>query len=99
MEEKLGNLCDARAIFERALKQFTSPASDDSMSLWRAYELMETRAGNLKGAQAVYQRCTRASFADTVRSLFFSYTFCILMRPSNCYASPIFYADFLSNII
>jgi tetratricopeptide (TPR) repeat protein len=68
MEERLGNLCDARAIFERALKQFTSPASDDSMALWRAYELMETRVGNLKGAQAIYQRYTRASFADTVRA-------------------------------
>jgi hypothetical protein len=71
MEERLGNLCDARAIFERALKHFTSPASDDSMSLWRAYELMETRVGNLKGAQAIYQRYTRASFADTVRVCLF----------------------------
>ena len=71
MEERLGNIGDAQALFERALKQFTSPASDDNNTLWRAYELMEIRAGNLKGAQLVYHRYMRdaispESFADTV---------------------------------
>jgi len=55
MEQDLGNYKDARLIFERALKQFSSP-SDEKMSLWRAYEVMETKAGNVNAAQQVYQR-------------------------------------------
>ena len=47
MEQEIGNIHDARMIFERALKQFPSP-SDDKISLWRSYELMEQRAGNMK---------------------------------------------------
>mmetsp|Transcript_33265 Transcript_33265/g.48901 ORF Transcript_33265/g.48901 Transcript_33265/m.48901 type:complete len:884 (+) Transcript_33265:115-2766(+) len=67
MEEELGNSADARALLERALKQFSSPASDDKMSLWRAYELLETRAGNTKAAQNVYQRYMRETIAATDR--------------------------------
>jgi len=58
MEEKLGNIQDARLIFERALRQFGAQ-SEEKMSLWRAYELMESQAGNLKAAQNVYQRSIR----------------------------------------
>ena len=41
-----------------ALRQFASP-SDDKLSIWRAYELMEFREGNLNAAQSVYQRSIR----------------------------------------
>lgn len=44
-----------------ALKQFPS-SSDDKMSVWRAYEVMEQRAGNSKAAQLVSQRSMRESF-------------------------------------
>ena len=59
MEEELGNVHDARLIFERCLSRF--PASDDKMVLWRNYELMEQRAGNMDAAQQVYQRSMRES--------------------------------------
>lgn len=58
MEEKLGKIIDARLIFERALKQF-GPQSDEKTALWRAYELMESRAGSIKAAQNVFQRSIR----------------------------------------
>jgi hypothetical protein len=45
-----------------ALKQFPT-CSDEKMSLWRAYELMEQRLGNLKEAQSVYQRSMRETIA------------------------------------
>ena len=32
------------------------PSSNDKMAVWRAYELMEQKAGNLKAVQQVYQR-------------------------------------------
>ena len=41
-----------------ALKQFP-PGSEEKISLWRAYELMEQRLGNLQQAQNVYQRSMR----------------------------------------
>lgn len=55
MEKNLGNYKDARLIYERALKQFSTP-TDEKLILWRAYELMESEAGNLQKAQSVYQR-------------------------------------------
>lgn len=58
MEEKLGKITDARIIFERALKQF-GPQSEEKTALWRAYELMESRADNIKAAQNVFQRSIR----------------------------------------
>lgn len=58
MEGELGNYPDARSIFERALKQLPS-SSDDKMTIWRTYELMEQNAGNLKVAQQVYDRSMR----------------------------------------
>jgi tetratricopeptide (TPR) repeat protein len=58
MEKDLGEYKDARLIFERALKQFSS-GSDEKQSLWRAYELMESETGNLQAAQNVYQRAIR----------------------------------------
>jgi tetratricopeptide (TPR) repeat protein len=61
MEEDLGNAQDARMLFERSLKQF-SPGSDAKTTLWRAYELMEQRAGNVAAAQEVYQRSVRETF-------------------------------------
>jgi len=62
MEEELGNIRDARMIFERALKQFTT-MSDDKIALYRSYELMEQRAGNDKASQNVYQRSIRESMS------------------------------------
>jgi hypothetical protein len=41
-----------------ALIQFGSQ-SEEKMALWRAYELMESQAGNFKAAQNVYQRSIR----------------------------------------
>jgi tetratricopeptide (TPR) repeat protein len=60
MEEELGNYHDARLIFDRSLKRFPA-ASDDKMALWRAYELMEQRAGNTDAALQVYHRSMRES--------------------------------------
>ena len=62
MEEELGNIGDARMIFERALKQFTT-LSDDKIALYRSYELMEQRAGNVRASQNVYQRSIRESMS------------------------------------
>ena len=61
MEEEIGNLKDAGLIFERALKQFT-PGTDEKMMLWRAYELMEQRAGNDRRARELYTRAMRETF-------------------------------------
>lgn len=61
MEEGIGNLKDARSLFERAVKQF-APGTDEKKRLWSAYELMEQRAENHSGAQEVYRRAMRESF-------------------------------------
>jgi len=58
MEADLGNFVDARSIFERTLKYFSSQ-SDDKTAVWRAYEIMEERAGNYRRAQQVFQRSMR----------------------------------------
>jgi len=58
MEEDLGNVKDARYVFERALKQFT-PGSEAKTRLWMTYEKMEQRLGNTQEAQRVYQRSMR----------------------------------------
>jgi tetratricopeptide (TPR) repeat protein len=58
MEEELGNLLDARSIFERVLRQF-SAGSGEKTAIWRTYELMEQRLGNLEASQSVYQRSMR----------------------------------------
>jgi hypothetical protein len=64
MEEELGNIGDARMIFERALRQFTSSTlCDDKIALYRSYELMEQRAGNVKASQIVFQRSIRESMS------------------------------------
>jgi len=55
MEKNLGNYKDARLIYERALKQFSTP-TDEKLILWQAYESMESEAGNSQKAQSVYQR-------------------------------------------
>lgn len=55
MEAEMGNYADARSIFERSLKQFRSPSSDKT-SIWRAYEIMEERAGHTRQAQTIFQR-------------------------------------------
>lgn len=62
MEESLGNLQDARFIFERTLSEFAA-GSDAKVSLWRTYELMEQRLGNIAQAQQVYQRAMREAMA------------------------------------
>lgn len=62
MEEKLGNLEDARSLFQRSLKNFT-PGTDETNQLWRAYELMEQRTGNEANAQEVYRQSMRESFS------------------------------------
>jgi len=61
MEGKLGNLDDARSLFERALSQFKAGTVERNQ-LWRAYELMEQDASNPERAQSVYQRAMRESF-------------------------------------
>ncbi|KAG7337372.1 tetratricopeptide repeat protein [Nitzschia inconspicua] len=62
MEEKLGNVEDARHLYERSLQQF-APGTAEKQQLWRAYELMEKNTGNEASAQEVYRRCMRESFA------------------------------------
>ena len=61
MEEELGNVRDARAVLERALKQF-APGSDSKGIIWMTYENMEKRLGNTTEAQRVYQRSMRETF-------------------------------------
>jgi tetratricopeptide (TPR) repeat protein len=58
MEERLGNVKDARMIFERALGNFAA-GSNEKISLWRTYELMEQRVGDVEAARNVYQRSMR----------------------------------------
>ena len=60
MEESIGNLNDARVIYERSLRQF-EPGTSEKKRLWTAYEAMEQRAGNVPAAQEVYQRAVRES--------------------------------------
>ena len=55
MEADLGNIRDARSIYERALPKY-APGSDEKIILWRSYELMEQRQANVEAAQQVYQR-------------------------------------------
>ncbi|KAL7541446.1 hypothetical protein ACHAWF_006931 [Thalassiosira exigua] len=62
MEAKLGNFVDARSIYERSLKLFRSPSADKT-AVWRAYEVMEERAGNTREAQLVFQRSMGESMA------------------------------------
>jgi len=62
MEERLGNLDDARSLFRRSLKKLT-PGTDETNRLWRAYELMEQRTGNEANAQEVYRQSMRESFS------------------------------------
>jgi len=64
MEAELGNFADARSIFERALKLFRSP-SVDKTAIWRAYEVMEERAGHTREAQLVFQRSMRESMSSS----------------------------------
>jgi Tfp pilus assembly protein PilF len=58
MEESQQNVQDARCIFERTLPNF-SAGSDAKICLWRTYELLEQRLGNVSLAQQVYQRAMR----------------------------------------
>ncbi|EJK75293.1 hypothetical protein THAOC_02984 [Thalassiosira oceanica] len=62
METDLGNLADARSIFERSLRLFRPSA--DKTAVWRAYEVMEERAGNTMEAQMVFNRSMRESMSD-----------------------------------
>lgn len=62
MEERIGNLDDARSLFKRSLKKFT-PGTDETSQLWRAYELMEQRTGNEANAQEVYRQSMGESFS------------------------------------
>jgi len=64
MEMMLGDMDEAEAIFERALKQFPSPFSDEKIAIWKAYESMESKGNNPKGAQAVFNRSIRDSFSQ-----------------------------------
>jgi tetratricopeptide (TPR) repeat protein len=63
MEEQLGNINDARIIFERGLRKF-STGSEEKKALYRSYELMEQRLGDTKAAQNIYQRSVRESFDE-----------------------------------
>lgn len=64
MEAELGNYADARSIFERSLKMFRSPSADKT-AIWRAYEVMEERAGHTRQAQSVFQRSMRESMSSS----------------------------------
>jgi hypothetical protein len=64
MEAELGNISDARSIFERSLKLFRSP-SVDKTAIWRAYEVMDERAGNTREAQVVFQRSMQESMSSS----------------------------------
>lgn len=64
MEESLGNIRDARAIYERSLGQF-SAGSNEKAAIWRGYELMEQRLGNAELAKQVYQRSMREVISAT----------------------------------
>jgi hypothetical protein len=68
MEEKLGHFDDASHLFERSLQKFESGTAEKKQ-LWRAYELMEQRIGNEAGAQEVYRRSMRESFAAAKEEL------------------------------
>jgi len=61
MEEELGNVRDARAIFERALSKFAI-GSPGKTAIFRTYELMEQRLGNVATAQQIYNRLMRETF-------------------------------------
>ena len=63
MEEQLGNVKDARMIFERGLRKF-STGSEEKKALYRSYELMEQRLGDTTAAQNIYQRSVRESFNE-----------------------------------
>jgi tetratricopeptide (TPR) repeat protein len=63
MEEQLGNVKDARMIFERGLRKF-STGSEEKKALYRSYELMEQRLGDTTAAQNIYQRSVRESFIE-----------------------------------
>lgn len=58
VEEELGNVKDARMIFEQALKNFAA-GSNEKMSLWRNYELMEQRLGDTEASKSVFNRSMR----------------------------------------
>eukprot|EP00429_Kryptoperidinium_foliaceum_P006449 CAMPEP_0176007642 /NCGR_PEP_ID=MMETSP0120_2-20121206/3337_1 /TAXON_ID=160619 /ORGANISM="Kryptoperidinium foliaceum, Strain CCMP 1326" /LENGTH=777 /DNA_ID=CAMNT_0017340407 /DNA_START=303 /DNA_END=2636 /DNA_ORIENTATION=+ len=62
MEESIGNIDDARVIFERSLRQF-EPGTTEKKRLWSAYESMEQRVGNDAAAQEVYRRAVRESIS------------------------------------
>lgn len=61
IRKRYGSLTPFSCLFLGALKQFP-PSSDEKMSLWRSYELMEQRLGNVREAQNVYQRSMRETF-------------------------------------
>merc|ERR1712151_581383 len=62
-EFALGNINEARYIFENALKQF-SPGSESKLRIWRSYELMEQKIdNNSRESQNVYQRYIRDTIA------------------------------------
>ena len=63
MEEQLGNVKDARMIFERGLRKF-STGSEEKKALYRSYELMEQRLGDTTAAQNIYQRSIREVFVE-----------------------------------
>jgi Tfp pilus assembly protein PilF len=64
MEESQRNIQDARCIFERTLPSFAA-GSEAKIALWRTYERMEQRLGNVALAQQVYQRSMREAIMVT----------------------------------
>ena len=63
MEEKMGQLDNARMIYERALRCFSS-GSEEKVALWRCYELMEQRVGNSGAARNIFERQMRESMSS-----------------------------------
>jgi hypothetical protein len=59
MENSIGETSDARALFERALKQYSSGSNEAKTDLWAAYERMEVNNGNLRLAEGIRDRSVR----------------------------------------
>lgn len=65
MEEEVGSgKKDARMIFERGLKQFSSPPSEAKIALWDGYELMERNSGDLRAAAQIVDRKMSDTMVD-----------------------------------
>jgi len=63
MERLIGNVQDARAVYERALQEFPANTPDRNI-LWTAYEAMEKNSGNTAASLSIYQRSMRETMVQ-----------------------------------